>query len=248
MKHEKPDVVYIIRQGEENEELRYSLRSLKNLPHGKVFIVGYKPSWVTNVEYIHTDQPEAQLYKYQNSGNNIAVACESPDISENFLLMNDDFFIMKKIGHIPPYLYIGTVEQAIKAFSKINPNSAYVQGMKSTQKMLRRLGVTRMKSYESHTPFLINKEKWLALREIRFNRFREIPFMQMRTFYGNLYKIGGFQIKTKLKVFNDVKIVSKNAKFSKKWNYLSTSEGSFAKHKVGKYIRARFPQKSRYEI
>ena len=34
------DLVYLVRPGEQNEELRWSLRSLVNLPHERVFEVG----------------------------------------------------------------------------------------------------------------------------------------------------------------------------------------------------------------
>ena len=45
------DFVYIVKEDEKNEDLKYSLRSIaKFYPENKVWIVGYKPSWVKNVE------------------------------------------------------------------------------------------------------------------------------------------------------------------------------------------------------
>ena len=39
------DYVYTCRQGN-NEELRYSLRSIEhNMPAGRVWVVGYRPDW-----------------------------------------------------------------------------------------------------------------------------------------------------------------------------------------------------------
>ncbi len=44
-----PDVVYVVRPGDKNEELRYSIRSvIANLPHRKVWIAGYKPTWLSD--------------------------------------------------------------------------------------------------------------------------------------------------------------------------------------------------------
>ena len=40
------DVVYCVKDDPDNEELRYSLRSLKNLPHQKVWIYGGGPKWL----------------------------------------------------------------------------------------------------------------------------------------------------------------------------------------------------------
>ena len=46
------DAVYYVRPGDRNDELRYSLRSLANLPHDRVWIVGHTPPWVTGIESI----------------------------------------------------------------------------------------------------------------------------------------------------------------------------------------------------
>ena len=46
IKNGYPDIVYFVKPSEDNDELKYSLRSLKNLNHGQVYLVGYRPSWV----------------------------------------------------------------------------------------------------------------------------------------------------------------------------------------------------------
>ncbi|MFF3129757.1 hypothetical protein ACFVRD_48125 [Streptomyces sp. NPDC057908] len=43
---ERPDIVYVVRPWNQNEQLRYSLRTLANLPHRRVWIAGYCPTWV----------------------------------------------------------------------------------------------------------------------------------------------------------------------------------------------------------
>lgn len=40
------DIVYFVKESAKNEELRYSLRSLKNFPHGRVWFYGYCPSFL----------------------------------------------------------------------------------------------------------------------------------------------------------------------------------------------------------
>ena len=63
------DIVYLIKVDPENdsEELRYSLRSLKNIPHQKVILVGEKPEWVTNVEFIPVAQTKTKHQSYARS-------------------------------------------------------------------------------------------------------------------------------------------------------------------------------------
>ena len=55
LKTEDLDVVYCVKELITNEELRYSLRSLRNLPHRKVWIFGGCPKWV-NTEEVEKEQ------------------------------------------------------------------------------------------------------------------------------------------------------------------------------------------------
>src|SRR5690606_29628433 len=70
-----PDVVYIVGPGR-REWLRWSLRSLRNLRHRHVWVVGMRPSWVRNVGYIAVDQAGT---KYHNSTANVLAACDHED-------------------------------------------------------------------------------------------------------------------------------------------------------------------------
>lgn len=241
----RPDVVYIVRKGDDNESLRYSLRSLKNIKHGKVFISGYKPNWVKNCTYLHVDQGPL---KYKNGGLNIAKACKSGAVSENFLLMNDDFFIMRPITGDLPILYMGGLNMAIDLFTKISPESPYVEGMKNTREMLHTLGMQRLVCYETHTPLLINKRKWLELRDLRFDYFPQYDMIHMRTLYGNYYGIGGGQIKSRLKRINDVKIVNDSTPFSRYWKFISTTHSTFVNGRAGQFIRKSLSHKCEYEV
>ena len=82
------DVVYIFKEDAENnsEDLRYSLRSLRNLPHNKVFIAGDKPAWATNIRHIPVAQTKT---KGENWSMNLSATVKSLEVSDNFLMMND---------------------------------------------------------------------------------------------------------------------------------------------------------------
>jgi len=84
--------VYICRGGE-NEELRYSLRSVVNsFPDSAVWVVGGIPKWYSGNKI----SIEQNAGKWANAVNNLNAITESPDIPEEFVLMNDDFFITNK--------------------------------------------------------------------------------------------------------------------------------------------------------
>ena len=58
------DLVYIVCPGDQNEELRYSLRSVaRNLPGRRVWIFGHTPPWVTGVHSVELDPLDD---KYEN--------------------------------------------------------------------------------------------------------------------------------------------------------------------------------------
>lgn len=91
------DVVYILGTGSEANdiEIRYSLRSLEKnmLDLGKVFIVGVCPSFLKNI--IHIPILDSYPKKWQNAYLKISTACFDARVSDDFLLMNDDFFILE---------------------------------------------------------------------------------------------------------------------------------------------------------
>lgn len=220
-----PDVLYMVKPGEENEELKYSLRSLKNLNHGQVFIAGYKPSWVNDrILHIPVDQDGE---KYDNVRKNWLAALHDDRLSDDFVLMNDDFFIMQPTKEIPVLRRKKNIEHYIELFEKLNPTSHYVTTMKKSRDLLRSWGVEDIDSYDLHVPMLINKQKMLALFD------KESDFGHRRTVYGNYYKLGGERI-ADVKVINDAQAIPYTQQF------LSTIDESFAQGKVGEYIRKKF--------
>jgi hypothetical protein len=132
-----PDVVYIARAGE-NEELRYSLRSLVNIPHGRVWLVGGRPPhWYTG-DRIPT--PQTGLKK-DISGRAMVTACLHPEISDEFLLFNDDFYVMTP-GPPPGPMHRGPLQGVIDWYETQGITaSRYVTGMRATKKRLQALGI-----------------------------------------------------------------------------------------------------------
>jgi len=91
------DVVYILGKGSQydDEELRYSLRSLciNMLDLHRVIVVGEKPSWLKDVHHIPCEDRHEKRWK--NALEKTRMAATAPGITDEFLLMNDDFFALK---------------------------------------------------------------------------------------------------------------------------------------------------------
>ena len=228
-----PDVVYVCRPGDDNEELRYSLRSLRNLPHGRVWIAGYCPSWVSEeVGRI----PVAQMAsKHQHALASLIAAMDHPEVSDPFLMFNDDFYIMQPMDKVP-VLHNGPLEKVIEEHAK----STYREAMEKTAEVLNAHNdqiASEAMGYEIHCPMEFDK---LGLG-LALSLGQKVARFQYRTVYGNLMDIGGTQC-SDIKVYRTTK-----GNDYKNWSLLSTSDRTFKFHPVGRYIRDSFKEPSIYE-
>jgi hypothetical protein len=227
------DLVYICRKGK-NEELRYSIRSaVKNLPHDKIWVVGGKPDWYTG-NYIEVRQTRS---KYSNARNNLKAICKSELISESFIFMNDDFYIINKVDSVP-YMYSGTLDEKIQIREDLFTGNSYTELLRQTLNGLFRKTKTIVLDYELHVPMVMEKKK--LLKVLMFSGL-------WRSIYGNTFKVGGIKIK-------DVKVYDINSKFYSngydinklEYDYLSSNDDSFELVKE-KVLNKRFNTKSIYE-
>ena len=205
------DFVYICRDGE-NEELRYSIRSvLLSFPEAKVWVVGGKPKWYSG-NHVFLEQDNN---KYVNAVNNLKAVCNTPDISDNFILMNDDFFIIKKIETVEQF-YNGLLSEKIDKFIKITGSSMYIQKLITTNNKLNKLGFTKPLDYELHVPMPMHKAGLLYI-------LNEYPECLWRSMYGNLFNVGGNQMED-VKVYKNKRHAARSAQITKNSIYLSTED------------------------
>lgn len=94
----EPDVLYAVRPGERNESLRLSLRSLSYIPHRRVIIAGYCPSWVRNVTVVPVRR---RANKFDSIEENVRHALESDDLTPVVVYMNDDFYFTRPVESVP---------------------------------------------------------------------------------------------------------------------------------------------------
>jgi hypothetical protein len=172
--------VYLCRNGE-NEELRYSIRSVvKNTVDPKIWVVGGRPSWYIG-NYIPVRQGST---KYQNVINNLNAIVDSNDIPDDFTLMNDDFYITKPIDKIDSY-HGGLFQNKVELFAKNVPESHYTRILKNTKDKLFDLGIDSPLDYAIHVPINLNKTNLSTVIE---------PGYSFRTLYGNIFNLGGTKI------------------------------------------------------
>lgn len=221
------DIVYILKDSSYNDyiELRYSLRSLVNIEHNNVYIVSRNlPDWVKNVKHIKC----CDIYgtNQLNALNKIATACKE-NISEEFILMNDDFYILKPTE--VPYLCNGTLKELI---NYRNVKSDYTDCLKRTDKLFK-----NTINFEIHFPIIYNKQKFLDL----YNHYRLDNGYVLRSLYCNHYGIKGVENK-------DNKIYSRSSFENKDVPFMSSSDGYVNTTRFNKTMDSILPTKSEYEV
>ena len=243
------DLVYILKPTDNNLELRYSLRSIEKFcTFRRVWFVGYQPKWTQGVGFVATEQNGS---KYKNSTLNVVTACQTDGISSDFVLMNDDFFALRKVSSWRDTCNVcrGTIDEAIEQDGAERRPSNWMQGFAYTKALLTLLGCKLFYNYEVHMPMIINKRKFLAMLErplIEWFRQTDNVLMK-RSLYQNLY------CDTVPHVIEDVKLKKDEdltrSRLESGW--LSVYDGVINQPQyplINQYLRTEFPDKSRFEI
>ena len=192
-----PVVIPYINSGDTGRELRYTLRSLKNLTNfnGEVFIIGDTELWLQKVTSIRTTRKYGkpyldQVYKMQ-------IACALDEMPDKFIAMMDDIYITEPLE---AGVYIrGDLNTVAK--------NLYQKTKVATRIYLENRNLPTV-DYECHAPMLVEKEKLKeALNLIDDNK------LQWRSIYGNLFSIQGIAFEDKKTRTNELpngKIISTN--------------------------------------
>ena len=224
-------VLIPVRPGDDNPELRFSLRSIEaNLPHTEVWIVGYQPTWLTGVNFIPGNtqpHPKANIYY------NLLAACEHPDTPDDMIVTNDDFFVTEPV-ETPAVHYRSTLQEHIDSPRLQRTKGWWWRSLTTTQVCLQALGHSDPLSYELHIPLPIRKQQ-MADTLRRFEKVQSHNPPQWRTLYGCMNDIGGTPAV-------DPKAYRAGAIGTPYHSTTDTSFRHFAAH-----FKAQFPKPSRYE-
>ena len=234
MQTKELDIVYVLKEGSD-AEFRYSLRSLVNFPHRRVWVYGWCPTWANGVFHIPM---EPKGLKWQNTSNMLKSAASNPQVTEDFVYFNDDFFIMEPIKELG-YYYSGTLSDRIKTCKittgAIKTLSRYGRQLQACDYYLEKKGIST-RNYELHIPMIFNKQKLLRA-------WRMLPadgFGARRSLYGNTNEVGGEERE-------DCKVYDLTEKYTTSDPFLSTTNMTFAHGEVGKQIRRNFRKRCIYE-
>lgn len=224
------DIVYVYKHWWGNWlELKYSLRSLDNFPHDKVYIIWDKPDWIKWVIHIEVKD---DWKKFENVRKKFMTICNNNDISEDFVLMHDDFYIMQSIKEIPYYIRWTLKEHMDAIHNKFWENDYW----KAINWVYEKF--PEWYSFDTHTPIALNRNKFKKILQL-------FPWdsWSKRSLYCNYYWIKWTRWDTK-----DCKVYLQDRKYIKRKWFLSSDDTSVKNMSFIRFMNQRFPSKCKYEI
>lgn len=224
--------VYIVRPGDKNDELRYSLRSLEQNvdPDAEVWVVGYTPSWLQDVESVDGN-PTSD--KPQNVYANVRLASQIAGTPDELTIWNDDFIALSPVQ--PAMAYRGSLEDHI---ASLKVKNWWWRSLDITRTWLsREQGLEQPLSYELHRPFPINRHAMAQVLE-EAQKCQPSNPPQWRTLYGNRWEVPA-------ELSHDGKVYGVKTPIPA-GPWMSTTDKSFT-GSVRDLLAAQFPEPSRWE-
>ena len=242
---EKIDVVYKLGIGSKFEdlELRYSLRSLQNLPYiGNVFIIGNKPLWVKNIIHI----PHIDCYTNNKDGNllsKLLLACYDERLSKRFIHFSDDQVILKKT---PIEIFERpTIENRHINFTGLQRLNRWQSRLKRTINVLKERGY-KWNCYEGHIPYMLSKDLF-SKTILQYDYGYDIGYCG-NTLYFNSINAAGIENSQSvlIRIQKPYESVNELEKEVQNQYFLNYTESASNQH-LFLFLRKLFPEKSKYE-
>ncbi|HAE35275.1 MAG TPA: hypothetical protein DCG22_05750 [Bacteroidetes bacterium] len=225
------DVVIPLGSGSrwQDNELRFCLRAVEKHLKGydRIYIVGRKPDWIQNIEFI----PYVEAHtRERNIMEKVRRACKS-GVSDNFLFMNDDHFLIKDVdAHTYPYYYNGPIALY---------GGEYGQSLYRTQRELSTRGLPTL-NYDIHCPIIYSKRLFLDIMAC----YSWKKDLVVKSLYANTAGVEGVQM-------NDCKInrnigVAVLRQVEQDRHVFSIGDGAI-RLALKKYFAEKLPHPCRYE-
>lgn len=227
-KGEYRDIDLVIMTDGNSPAIKYVIRSaVKNLEFNKLIIVGEKIKGIKPDIFIKRKDKKGERIK--NVARKIIAVAKNKKISKNFILLDDDTFIMKKCIIHPAHK--GMLRKNIKERKiKGMPLNEHWQAAIKTKELLGR----RTIDYSVHTPFEMNKQNVLDLeKKYKISSGKYL----IKTLYGNIYCPEAERVEDyKTKKYKDYDR-----------DILSTIDEVEKTKEFKDFMESKFPNKSKYE-
>lgn len=245
MASNKIDLVYVLGSGSawQNNEIRYSLRSVQQNLKGvrNIYVIGENPGIFSDkIRHIYFPD-ELRQNADGNMARKIIRACQEPDLSNNFLFMNDDFIINKPmVASKIPWINKGNMAERNASYWT---NTLYRRRLFRTFEVLRQRGLPTMQ-YDYHAPMLMNKQSFPEVMS-KFDFEAGIGYT-FRSIYGNVMKLPSIPLEgQKVTVYKSFDLDGLRKHVKDAWFVGYNDSGLNASLKM--WMKLLFPELSIYE-
>lgn len=241
MQEQEIDIVYPLSEGLShfrNEEIRYSLRSVEKYVknYRNIYIIGDKPKYL-NDKIIHIPFKENPNFcKERRIMEKFYFATTIQEISDNFLMFNDDYFFREPVNTVSiKSYYKGKLSEAIAN----RKEGTYTTSLRNTFEALEQRGFETY-NYDMHYPIVYNKQKF---QEVMKSYDWDVRFgYVVKSLYANTLGIEGeYKKDCKLKMEHNREVILAKIKET---DMFSTGEVTRA---IINVLNELYPQKSLFE-
>ncbi len=185
MQKEYCDVVIpYIKNKNSDAELRYCLRGIEMYlrRYRNIYIVGDLPDFVRNVIHVPF---EDNLTKTKNILNKLLYMAHNDTLKRNFIMFNDDHFLLKIIdARKVPFYFDDFAKASIK---NRHLGDKYRQIVLDTEKVLFENANVNCIFYDVHTPIVINRQHLIGIYNSYKKEWEESEYgFLVKSFYTNI--------------------------------------------------------------
>lgn len=226
-------------------ELRYSLRSVVQNYQAleRVWVIGHRPEWLQGIS--HIEHPDC--YRSNKDANLIAkiirVAME-PTLSEKFIMMSDDHFILHPTADSDflPFYNKDMSNMSVNDFA----NNKWAQRLRRTKEILEKKGMPS-RDYEGHVPYVLEKSK--VSTYLQFDYGFDIGYCVFSLYFNSVDTQNPIQIDqgdTRAGYYGKPPEKKKFKREIKVKRFLNFNNNSFCSM-IKKAVEKKFPVPCRYE-
>lgn len=209
------DFVYAVGHTRENEELKFSLRSLEKFaPSGsRVFVFGGKPEFLSDY-VMHINAAQERKCKFKNVLETVKVISNCDQLDDEIIFMNDDFIALRQID-------IDELRGTYKGrLSSFGATTSYKRAFDENAAKIRiELGYDAL-DYELHMPMILSRSNLREMMTEHWETFNQLRIPLWRSWYGNTFTSADKKV-------SDVKMHKDGIPHGK---WISTRTGAFDGH------------------
>lgn len=232
------DVVYTFKYDRRswNHQLKYSLRSIEKHLSGvrNVYVIGFRCNMPGVIQIEHNDILSAT----RNIMDKLQFMANHRDLSEDFLYMGDDHFLLKDVeAEKYPVYSNGTLRELFAT-----QNNSYKMMVKSTFEELEARGV-QAKNYNIHCPVVYNKTMMRAIAGL-YPLSKPLGYLSKSLYLNTFPPHSSIELKD-CKISKNISVEDMKKKIHGR-DCFSTGKESDCPN-IGLLLEELYPNKSKYE-